>query len=176
MCRALSRCFIDEGKNEWCLVYLWNKDSGRSTANSIGLCVQWLMISEALTFPQVIWEDFSSCLKSLTELQSLKCFTWLWLHSAISPFFPFCSASLLSFKLWLCFMAPGCPPPPPQSLENYFSTFPFGLFQTNFLLFIKAELTKKISILFQAYGHKHPSECIETKIVLSPPWLCCPNH
>lgn len=45
-----------------------------------------------------------------------------------------------------------------QSLENYFSTPSFGLFQTNFLLFVKQNLSnpKKTSALPQAYGNSYP--------------------
>ena len=51
-------------QNEWLLMYHWDEDCGIYTANSIRLCIQWLIISETLSFPQLIWEDFSSCLQS----------------------------------------------------------------------------------------------------------------
>lgn len=80
--------------------------------------------------PTIIW----------LQLQSLKSFTWLWLCSAISSLF---------FFLLFCFFALiqvviifyGSRMDSCKALKT-FSILPFWLFQTNFLLFIKAVSTK----------------------------------
>lgn len=86
-------------------MYRWHKDCGSSAANSSRLCVQWLIISETLPFPQLIWEDFSSCLQSFDRTAIFKELHLTVVVSAISPFFLFvllpCVHSSCDYVLWL---------------------------------------------------------------------------
>lgn len=145
--------------------------------NSIRLCIQWLIISKPFFpttylgrfffLPTIIW----------LQLQPLKEF-----HpgsGCVLPFphFPLCFASLLLFKLWLCFTALGWTPAKPWKL---FLNASFGLFQTNFLLFIKAKSTKlkqnlsswKLMVI-STLSMIHPIIFVEIYIILT---ICCPNQ
>ena len=94
-------------QNEWLLMYHWDEDCGSCTANSIRLCVQWLIISETLSFPHLSGKIFLPAYNHLIAIAILKEF-----HLAmvvfchfLTFFFPFvllfCFDSSCDYILWL---------------------------------------------------------------------------
>lgn len=124
MCRELNRRFIDE---EIKIV-------------AVALHTASGFVSETPPFPQLIWEDVSSCLQSFDRITVFEQFQLTVVVFCCFPiFFPLVLLPRLHSScddvLWLWGGLL-------QSLESYFSTLPFGLFQTNFPVFIRAKPTK----------------------------------
>ena len=124
-------------QSEWLLMYHWDEDCGIYTANSIRLCIQYFrntffpttFLGRFFFLPTIIW----------LQLQSLKSFTWLWLCSAISPFFPPLLFCFLAF-IQVVIMFYGSRMDSCKALKTVSQCFPLGCFKPTSSFLLKQNL------------------------------------